>query len=43
MTGDFNFNPSLKRTIAVDIRYVMFVIDKYAGATRLVNEMTLVK
>ncbi len=43
MTGDFEFDPILKRTISVDIRYVMFIIDKYAGAQRLVNEMTIVK
>ena len=43
MTGDFEFDPILKRTIAVDIRYVLFVIDKYAGAQRLIDEMTLVK
>ncbi|GDX52632.1 hypothetical protein LBMAG27_16790 [Bacteroidota bacterium] len=43
MTGDFEFDPILKRTIAVDIRYVMFVIDKYAGAQRLIDEMTFVK
>ncbi len=43
MTGDFEFDPILKRTISVDIRYVMFVIDKYAGAQRLIDEMTIVK
>ncbi len=43
MTGDFYYNPSLKRTISVDIRYVLFIIDKYAGAQRLINEMTIKK
>ncbi len=43
MTGDFYFNPALKRTIAVDIRYVLFIINKYAGASRLMNEMTIAK
>ncbi len=43
MTGDFEFDPILKRTISVDIRYVMFIIDKYAGAQRLIDEMTFVK
>jgi hypothetical protein len=41
MTGDLVFDPELKRTICVDIRYVLFVMDKYAGATNLVKEMKL--
>ncbi len=41
MTGDYNYDPKLKRTICVDIRYVLFVIDKYAGAQRLINEMSI--
>jgi hypothetical protein len=41
MTGDLVFDPELKRTICVDIRYVLFIMDKYAGATNLVNEMKL--
>ena len=43
MSGDINFEPSVQRTISVDIRYVLFVIDKYAGATNLIEEMKLVK
>jgi len=43
MSGDIAFEPNIQRTINVDIRYVLFIIDKYAGATRLVDEMTLVK
>lgn len=43
MSGDIAFEPALQRTISVDIRYVLFIIDKYAGATRLINEMKLVK
>ncbi|MFT6354846.1 MAG: hypothetical protein ACJAXD_001838 [Cryomorphaceae bacterium] len=43
MSGDINFEKSIQRTISVDIRYVLFMIDKYAGATNLINEMTLVK
>ena len=43
MTGDFEYDPLLKRTIVVDIRYVMFIIDKYAGAKRLIDEMTILK
>jgi hypothetical protein len=43
MSGDIKFEPSVQRTISVDIRYVLFVIDKYAGATNLIEEMKLVK
>ncbi|HRG60159.1 MAG TPA: S46 family peptidase [Bacteroidia bacterium] len=43
MTGDLVFDPELKRTICVDIRYVLFIMDKYAGAKNLVNEMKLTK
>ena len=42
MTGDFQFEPELQRTISVDIRYVLFVIDKFAGADRLIDELTIV-
>ena len=41
MSGDIAFEPELQRTIAVDVRYVLFIMDKYAGAGHLVNEMTL--
>jgi hypothetical protein len=43
MSGDISFEPELQRTINVDIRYVLFIIDKFAGATNLINELTLVK
>ena len=43
MSGDIAFEPELQRTINVDIRYVLFIIDKYAGATNLINEMTIVR
>ena len=43
MSGDVAFEPELQRTISVDIRYVLFVIEKYAGATRLIDELSLVK
>ncbi len=42
MSGDISYEPELQRTISVDIRYVLWVIDKYAGAKHLVDEMTLV-
>lgn len=43
MSGDIAFEPALQRTINVDIRYVLFIIDKYAGATRLIDELTIHK
>lgn len=43
MSGDIAFEPDVQRTIAVDIRYVLFMIDKYAGARRLIDEMTIVR
>ena len=43
MSGDISFEPTLQRTISVDIRYVLFIIDKYAGAGHLVSEMTVKK
>lgn len=42
MSGDIAFEPELQRTINVDIRYVLFIIDKYAGAKNIINELTLV-
>ncbi len=41
--SDFMFDASRCRNIVVDVRYVLWVIDKYAGAKYLVDEMTLVK
>ncbi|MBR2367058.1 MAG: S46 family peptidase [Alistipes sp.] len=41
MSGDVAFEPDLQRTIAVDIRYVLFVIEKYAGAKWLIDELTI--
>lgn len=41
--SDYMFDPDYCRNIAVDIRYVLFLIDKYAQAGRLIDEMTLVK
>ncbi|MES2387961.1 MAG: S46 family peptidase [Bacteroidota bacterium] len=43
MSGDIAFEPELQRTISVDIRYVLFIIDKFAGAGHLVKEMVLAK
>ena len=41
MSGDVAFEPELQRTISVDIRYVLFVIDKFAGAGWLLNELDI--
>ncbi len=41
MSGDIYYDPKLKRCINVDIRYVLFVIDKVGGAGHLVKEMQL--
>ena len=43
MSGDVAFETELQRTISVDIRYTLFIIDKYAGATHLVDEMTIIE
>ncbi|MEI2739280.1 MAG: S46 family peptidase [Chitinophagaceae bacterium] len=40
--SDINYDPSICRNIMVDIRYVLFIVDKYAGASHLVKEMKLV-
>jgi hypothetical protein len=41
MSGDIIFEPDLQRCICVDIRYVLFIIDKFGGAGYLLDEMTL--
>jgi hypothetical protein len=43
MSGDIAFEPELQRTISCDIRYVLLMIDKYANAQNLINEMKLVQ
>lgn len=40
--SDMNYDPEICRNIMVDLRYVLFIIDKYAGAQHLIEEMTLV-
>ena len=42
MSGDISFEQKIQRTISVDIRYVLFVIDKLGGAGQLVDEMQLI-
>jgi len=41
MSGDVFYEPEIQRTIAVDIRYVLWIMDIYAGAGHLVDEMTI--
>lgn len=43
MAGDVIFDNKLQRTINVDIRYVLWVIENFSGAKHIVDEMTLVK
>ena len=40
--SDIYYDPSICRNIMVDIRYVLFIIDKYAGAKNLIEELQLV-
>ncbi len=41
LTGDIAFRPSSQRAACVDIRYTLFIIDKYAGAKHLIEEMEI--
>ena len=41
--SDMQYSPEICRNIAVDIRYVLFIIDKYAGAQRLIDEMVIIR
>jgi len=43
MSSDLHFDPALQRCINVDIRYVLLIIDKFAGAKNLISEMKIVK
>ncbi len=40
--SDYNYDPDICRNIMVDARYILFIIDKYAGNQRLIDEMKLV-
>ncbi|MBA7531336.1 Dipeptidyl-peptidase 7 [subsurface metagenome] len=42
MSGDISFEPELQRCICVDIRYVLFIIEKFAGVGHLIEEMKIV-
>lgn len=41
MSGDIVFEPDLQRTINVDVRYILFVMDKIGGAKRLIDELNI--
>ncbi|MCX4301592.1 MAG: S46 family peptidase [Alistipes sp.] len=43
MSGDVAFEPQLQRCIAVDVRYVLFIIDKFAGAGWLLDELSFAR
>lgn len=43
LTGDIAYQPELQRAACVDIRYTLFIIDKFAGASHLIDEMTIVE
>jgi len=40
--SDYNYDPDICRNIMVDARYILFIIDKFAGSQRLIDEMKLV-
>lgn len=42
LTGDIAFRPSSQRAACVDIRYTLFIIEKYAGASHLIDELSIV-
>lgn len=43
ISSDFMFMPDLQRTISVDIRFTLFIVDKLGGASNIIQELTLVK
>ncbi|MFA6770158.1 MAG: S46 family peptidase, partial [Bacteroidales bacterium] len=43
MSGDIIFEPNVQRCINVDVRYILFIIEKYGNAKHLIDEMTIVK
>ncbi len=43
MSGDILYEPKLQRCISVDIRYVLFIVDKFAGAGYLLDEMSIIE
>lgn len=43
MSGDIDFEENLQRCINLDTRYMLWIVDKYAGAKNLINEMKIIK
>lgn len=43
LSGDINFDNNLQRCIAVDIRYVLFIVEKLGGCKNLIDEMTIIE
>jgi len=43
MSSDIQFEPNMQKCINADVRFILFVIDKYAGAKRIMNELTFSK
>ena len=43
LSSNIAYDNDLQRCINVDIRYVLFIIDKYAGAQRLIQEMNIIE
>lgn len=43
LSGDINFDNNMQRTIVVDIRYVLFIVEKLGGCTNLIDEMHIVE
>ncbi|MDR1757913.1 MAG: S46 family peptidase [Bacteroidales bacterium] len=43
MSGDIDFEEDMQRCINLDVRYMLFIIDKFAGAKHLLEEMSIVK
>ena len=41
MTSDWQFDPRLTRTISVDARYILFILDKFSGAKNILEELTV--
>lgn len=41
--SDLMYDPAMSRNISADIRYILFIVDKFAGARRLIDEMTLIR
>ncbi|MFM9007787.1 MAG: S46 family peptidase [Bacteroidota bacterium] len=43
IASDFAFEPQFQRTICVDVRYTLFIMDKFGGASHLLNEMKIIR